>query len=114
MEEAEQIFFSLLLVSRKKALLIYCERKYVLVQLQNAKLQAAEGMANLGIGRKMLHKHSHNDSDDDHEHKPKKDKKHKHDDKDDDHHKDKKHPRKHDKEGKEDFNGPKDKVIHSH
>ena len=85
------------------------------VQLQNAKLQAAEGMANLGIGRKMLHKHDHDD-DDDHEHKHKGEHKHKHDDKDDDHHKDKKHPKKHDESKKEEPKGwktPKDEVIYS-
>lgn len=72
------------------------------MQVQAAKLQAAESVAQLQIGRKMLHKHDHDDDD-----------KHDHEDdhhKGDDHH-NKKDKHKHEKDGKTKKKGPKSEVT---
>lgn len=78
------------------------------LQVQTAKSQAAESMAQLGAGRKLLHKHKHDHDNEKHDHKHHDDDHDETDDDDDDDHKEKGW-HKHDKEEKD---GGKDHKKH--
>ena len=100
----------------------FTAHELVMLQIQTAKVQAAEGMAQLGAGRKLLHKHKHDDDhehddDDDDDHKKKGGHKHKdeeHDDSDKEEKKEKDGHKK-GKHGKKDGKNraPRDKVSTS-